>query len=309
MKMVLRRIFGLALLTLVFARAYAKDESLDSASEPKFAKIAVISDGHGNRARWEASLRWCAANGVTHIVSMGDVAGLSELESFLAQMAPLSGVPKGRTFLVPGNHEIDPGNETRKLSESKRLVTEVHEKFGHAVTDDFRSLGIFEINGIRYSASHAPIRPVPEEILPDLHYSGVAMRYHAARHTARHIYPPNEVVHELVAHTHKGGIVRTNLNTILINSGTISDLRDAKDRPGFAVLDEAARTMSRIDVETFKPLQSVAWNLPVRMTDGSYNGRVLTDCEAVFGSAASGRVLDPVRMYDAIESSGGQFHN
>lgn len=241
--------------------------------------IGIFGDSHGKIDAVHEVLSQMRARGVTHIIGMGDFVsfkfpedaakfdlkeGPRQLNQILSLITPVSGVPRDRVWLMPGNWEHESIYEPREMNDIMR-------NFGTLVFENYDSHGFIEIGGKRIMVSHFPQYPVPEHLLPPVKFrkrmskmtlsleSGQAKYIMHAEPQAfvmdtinRGVFPPQDVAFAVFAHTHIGGAFRdATSGKLIVNSGVLDDRTKSPSEPrGYIIYNTETDTLEFLDFET-----------------------------------------------------------
>ena len=107
--------------------------------------VSVFSDVHNNVNNSINSFRFMRANGVTHIIGLGDFGSGRSLKEILLAMTEIASVEKENIYFVPGNHD----SQYFKWGTIPRL-----RNYGNVVNLDDSDSATVVIDGKRIKVSH-----------------------------------------------------------------------------------------------------------------------------------------------------------
>ena len=257
------------LLFLTSNSNYVNAQPLSSNKPPV---IGIFGDIHGNQDVMEKVLIQMKERGVTHIIGTGDfisnkrgvthgntgnliiVEGAEMLEEMISQITPITGVPKDKIFLCPGNWE----HETVDFPEQ---MNEKLKKYGNLIFEKHDGYGFVEIENEKIMVSHFPQHPIPEEFLPPPRFrQKISSRVTSVMETVeKGIYPPMDVSFEIFAHNHiAGSFVDKKTGKLVVNAGVLDNVAKSPTEPrGYAIYEAQKGEIHFIDFEKRKTITSV----------------------------------------------------
>lgn len=215
-------------------------------------RVLVISDLHGN---WPALRAVVARERVEQVLCLGDIVdyGPSPVET-------LRWVRANATFTVRGNHDTAVAFETtcgaspefRRLSEETRRLT-----VPMLTEDERRWVGALplrasvELDGRRVALLHAGPDDPLYQWLPATDVDGW-----------RRAVESVDADLILVGHTHLPVILPLG-NKLVVNPGSVGLQRDGDPRAAYAILEDGAPSLVRVDYDRRATIASLAsWGLP-----------------------------------------------
>lgn len=245
------------LTRLLLVSLFLLGSAANAASE---SVIGIFGDVHGHSANGKRVSEAMKALGVTHVIGMGDynkfgegigrpphpedddftddpaelarrrreytAAALRETETILAMISGVAGVPKEKTFLLPGNFE------SLKARAETKMILEAMAKYGQVVSVSDREPATLNIGGKNIYVSHVALQTLPSALTPE----GEFLLRRQKEAMAKEIRTPAGIDLRIYADTHmSGAYVETGTGTLVMNPGVLVGWKDPKEPYGFAV--------------------------------------------------------------------------
>src|SRR5689334_11264245 len=109
---------------------------------PAFAaRVGIFGCAHGSTSFLEKILEKMKAEKITHLIGNGDFLNIytpgpskyEQLETMLSYMEKKGGIPKGNTYLMPGNWE----DADARSPEQLKATRELFEKYGNLISTKY----------------------------------------------------------------------------------------------------------------------------------------------------------------------------
>lgn len=211
--------------------------------------IGIFGDVHGNEQGMQAALQQMKASGVEYIIGTGDFIGwgnAAELDKLLSQINTTTGVPRERTFLMPGNWEHEAAIQA---SEANAVL----KRHGNLINERYDGYGIIQVEGIKIMVSHFPQHPIPEQNIPPRQFLRRIPNQAFVLDTMKHnVYPAADVEFEIFAHNHiRSSYVDPTSQKLVINAGVIDPkTRAPTEKRAFAIYDGATKNVVFYGIDT-----------------------------------------------------------